>query len=558
MLARFGRRRRRRPGGTEAKLTIDLDRERGILRETFGFDDFLPLQEQAVAAALSGEDVFVLWPTGGGKSLIYQYPALTRPGLSLVVSPLIALMRDQTAKLRARGLPAGTLHMDQDVGEAQACRRALAKGVLRLLYVSPERLAEPEARQGFQDAGVKMLAVDEAHCVAQWGHDFRPDYGRIAEAAAELGHPQMIAATATAAPRTREEIVAKLFSRPPRFIVGSFRRKNLSLSAEICSGDPARRITQLVAARRGTSGIVYCASRRQTERVAAALVEAGLDASAYHAGLPGQEREARQDAFVARADQVMVATIAFGLGVDKPDVRFILHAGLPDAVETLYQETGRAGRDGRPAEAIVLFDPRGIAALRAAQYEIAAIDPASAERARALVRYFDTAGCREQALLAPLGEDCPPCGLCDNCRRGAPRLRGALKALARAPDFLAGAARRFATRALNRGTEQPSFAFAMEDADQRDPPALDGEREAVSILTVVESRRLRRLREARKGLARKLGVAPARLIGEAGLASLALEPPENLTALLARTGDETGLLARHGGALLEAARQDER
>ena len=443
--------------------------------------------------------------------------------------------------------------MDQDPGEAMACRRALARGELRLLYLSPERLAEPEAREKMREAGVRLLAVDEAHCVSQWGHDFRPEYGRIAEAAAALGHPQMIAATATAAPRTRAEIVSKLFAAPPRLIVGSFRRRNLSLSVEACAGDPAGRIARLVSARRGKSGIVYCASRRQTEQIAAALAEAGLDASAYHAGLPGQAREERQDAFLRSADSVMVATIAFGLGVDKPDVRYIIHGGLPDNTETLYQETGRAGRDGRPAEAIALFDPRRLAALRDAGPDIARIDPVAAERAEALVRFFTTTACRERALLAPLGETCPPCGLCDNCRIGAPRLRGALQALGRAPHAARSGLKRLADRALGRWTGVADFAD--EPGDERRDDFL-APAPADAALTVAESRRLRRLREARKALARKLGVAPARLIGEAGLLALAMEPPETLAILLARAGDETGLLAAHGAALLEVARRD--
>ncbi|MCW2282543.1 ATP-dependent DNA helicase RecQ [Rhodoblastus acidophilus] len=529
---------------------IDLDRERPRLRDLFGFDDFLPLQAQAVAAALAGENLFALWPTGGGKSLIYQYPALTRPGLTLVVSPLIALMRDQAAKLSARGLPAGALHMDQPAAEAQACRRALARGELRLLYVSPERLAEPEAREKI--SGVRLLAVDEAHCVSQWGHDFRPEYGRIAEAAAALGHPQMIAATATAAPRTRDEIIAKLFSRPPRLILGSFRRKNLSLSVEACSGDPARRILRLVAARRGQSVIVYCASRRQTEHIAAALADAGLDAIAYHAGLPGPARAERQDAFLRSSDMVMVATIAFGLGVDKPDVRAIIHAGLPDHIETLYQETGRAGRDGRPAEAIALYDPARLRALADARPEIARIDPASAERAAALIRYFTTTGCREQALLAPLGEPCPPCGLCDNCRSRAARLRAAAQAVARAPHAFRLGLQRFAAQALGPRTAAPDLDDAPRQTWDPVPPPIPSD----PPLTVAESRRLRRLRESRRALARKLGVAPARLIGEPALLALALDPPESLAALLARAGDETGLLARHGAAFLDGLRDD--
>jgi ATP-dependent DNA helicase RecQ len=539
-----------------ADLRVDLGRERRILRETFGFDDFLPHQGEAVAAALAGADLFVVWPTGGGKSLIYQYPALTRPGLCVVVSPLIALMRDQVVKLRARGLAAGALHRGQDDGEAAACRRMLAKGALRLLYLSPERLAEPEAREKLREAGVRMLAVDEAHCVSQWGHDFRPEYARIAEAAEALGRPQMLAVTATAAPRTRDEILQKLFSRAPRLMLGSFRREAISLSVEACAGDPALRIAQLAAARRGKSGIVYCGSRRQTEQVAEALAQAGLPASAYHAGLPARAREERQDEFVKRGDMVMAATIAFGLGVDKPDVRYILHAGLPDHIETLYQETGRAGRDGLPAHAIALFDPRRLRALRESAPDLARIDPASGERALALAHYFSTAGCREQAMLAPLGETCPPCGQCDNCRRGAMRLRGALRVVSGAREILRRLPLAVFSRAENRGKVEAPAPEADAGFAREGEPEWTALAESTAF-NPAGSRRLIRLRAARRALARKFGVAPGRLIGEMALARLAGEPPGTLAELLAGAADETGLLALHGAALLEAARDTE-
>jgi ATP-dependent DNA helicase RecQ len=403
----------------------DLDLARDILRTRFGFADFLPGQAEPVAAALDGDDVFVLWPTGAGKSLVYQLPALARPGLTLVVSPLVALIRDQVQKLSQLGLPAAALHADLAPEAWRKVRDGLENGRLRLLYLSPERLADPEALASFRAAGVRALAIDEAHCVSQWGHDFRPDYRRIAAAAAALGQPQIIATTATASPQTRADIVENRFTRAPRLFVGSFQRPSIALSAIPRARDGLRQMRELVAARRGKSGIVYCATRETADAIADALAADGHRAASYHAGLAREVRVARQDDFLARSDSVMAATIAFGLGVDKPDVRFVLHYDPPDHLQTLYQETGRAGRDGAPAEAIAFYPERAMTELRAARFDLARVDPSAGARARALSDYFRTGRCREQALLAVLGDAPPPCGRCDNCRRRGIGLRRA-------------------------------------------------------------------------------------------------------------------------------------
>jgi ATP-dependent DNA helicase RecQ len=537
----------------------DLDAARKILTETFGFDDFLPGQAEAIGALLDGEDVFALWPTGGGKSLVYQLPAMARPGLTVVVSPLIALMRDQARKLKKRGLSAAALHADQDAAAYRKICEEVERGRLSLLYLSPERLANPETLALLRAADVSLLAVDEAHCVSQWGHDFRPDYRKIAAASEALGFPQMVAATATAAPHTRADIVENLFARPPRVIAGSFRRKAIALSALPQTRDPTRQILELVEARRGRSGIIYCASRKSVDFVAQALNSAGHPAAAYHAGLAAEIREARQDEFLDGADRVMVATIAFGLGVDKPDVRYVIHRDAPDHLETLYQETGRAGRDGQPAEAIALFAPAVVAELRGARFEIARIDAASARRAKMLAHYFTTTECREKSLLAALGEDCPPCGQCDNCRRGFKKLRRLAGWVGAAP----GEARVLVEHALHSGvaffskpavehdfghpeqTPQANADFAA-DFGARKWPARD----------VEESRRWRCLHEARRQIARKSGVAPARLVGDAALARLIATPPADLAQLIAICGDETGLLARFGAPLVACARRE--
>ncbi len=529
----------------------DLDAARRILREKFGLNDFLPGQAEAVAAVLDGEDVFAIWPTGGGKSLIYQLPAVARPGLTLVVSPLVALMRDQAQKLRRRGIAAAALHADMEAGAAAKLREAIEGRRLSLLYLSPERLADPAVFELLGPSGVRLLVVDEAHCVSQWGHEFRPEYRRIGAAAEYLGLPQMVATTATAAPRTRDDIVSSLFARPPRLFVGSFRRRSIALSALPRGRDVTRRILNLVAARRGQCGIIYCGARKSADLLAQALGEAGHAAASYHAGLPARLREERQDEFLARSDMVIAATMAFSLGVDKPDVRYVIHCNPPDHLETLYQETGRAGRDGRPAEAIAFYSPKILAELRAARLELARLDPPSAQGAAMLARYFVGGDCRERSLLAALGEECPPCGRCDNCLRGFRPLRRAAFWAREAP----GETRALAGHLLRRGFERLSRRDAAIEPDE---PAPGGEAFSppppAPARNVDEARRLRALREARLVIARKTGVAPARLIDDAALARLMDAPPADLAEMIVRCGDETGLLVRFGAPLLESVR----
>ena len=530
----------------------DRESARALLATRFGFADFLPGQAEAIEAALAGDDLFVLRPTGAGKSLVYQLPALMRPGLTLVVSPLIALMRDQALKLERLGLPAAALHGELAPDAYRRAMEGLESRRLRLLYLAAERLADPDALALLRAADVRRLAVDEAHCVSQWGHDFRPDYRRIGDAARALGAPQIIATTATASPRTRGDIVENLFCRPPRLCIGSFQRPTIALSAQARAGDRLGQLVKLVAARRGQSGIVYCAARETADRVARALAGAGLAASSYHAGLPAEQRATRQDEFLARSDMVMAATIAFGLGVDKPDVRFVIHYDPPDHLETLYQETGRAGRDGQPAEGIALYSPRAMASLLAARHDLGRIDPPAAERARALSDYFLAATCREQAMLGAFGEAAPPCGRCDNCRRGGLALRRAAGLVRAAPREALGLIRAALHRRL--------FASAQSvepEQDQPEPAAWDWTRSPASPLTVAQARRLARLRAARHVIARKAGLAPARIIDDESLRRIADAPPSSVEDLVEICGDPSGCLARYGISLVENARADE-
>lgn len=527
----------------------DLAQARALLRDRFGFPDFLPGQAEALEAALDGEDLFVLASTGSGKSLIYQLPAFLRPGLTLVVSPLVALMRDQARKLKALGLPAAAWRAGLAPEAWRQIRDGLESRRLRLLYLAPERLGDPDALALLRGAGVRAIAVDEAHCVSRWGHDFRPDYRRIAGLAKSLGAPQIIAATATASPRTRADILENLFARPPRLFVQSFRRPAIALSAFARERDPMGQLIGLVAARRDRAGIVYCRARETADRVAAALTGAGLEASSFHAGLPLELRAARQDEFLARADLTMAATIAFGLGVDKPDVRFVIHFDPPDDLETLYQETGRAGRDGLPAEAIALYPPAAMTKLRAARFDLARIDPAAGERARALSNYFLAASCREQALLRALGEAAAPCGRCDNCRRGG--------RLARRAVSFAGAAPREAWSLIRHGFQRGLTALLPPPAPteglyERMTPADEWTRTR-KCLDVERSRRLERLRAARLSIARAAGIAPARILGEEALFGMADSPPRTLAELIKSYGDPSGLLARHGASLIDSA-----
>ena len=440
---------------------------RRALAETYGFSGFRPGQEEVVAATLAGESVLAVMPTGSGKSLCYQLPALARRSLTLVVSPLIALMRDQVAQLDALGISAAALNSASDPDERRRVFDGLRNRSLRLLYVAPERLLRDDTLEMLRGA-VDLLAIDEAHCVSQWGHDFRPEYLRLREAAAALGEPQILAVTATADAPTRADIAKRLFAKKPRVFVRSFDRPNIFLAMRP-KANATRQLTERLDAHTGESGIVYCASRRRTEELARLFAESGRQALPYHAGLEHAERSRNQDIFLQEDGVVICATIAFGMGIDKPDVRFVLHADMPSSIESYYQEIGRAGRDGLPAEAFGLYGAGDIELRRRQIAEGGAPD----ERKRietgkldALVALCETARCRRQTLLAAFGEESAPCGHCDVCQGAVRLIDGTLEARKALSAVLRTSGRFFFGHLANILSGKPSEAIARHGHDQ--------------------------------------------------------------------------------------------
>ncbi|WP_170364603.1 DNA helicase RecQ [Ruegeria arenilitoris] len=414
-----------------------------LLRDVFGFDEFRPGQEEIVDAVTAGENVLAIMPTGGGKSLCFQLPALLRDGVTVVISPLIALMRDQVRGLQEAGVEAGALTSGNTPEETDAVWEALEAGRLKLLYMAPERLAAGSALGMLRRINVSLIAVDEAHCVSQWGHDFRPDYLRIGELRRALNMP-LAAFTATADAETQDEIVEKLFDgTPPRKFLRGFDRPNIHL-AFAAKDSPRKQILDFADARRGQSGIVYCGTRNKTEVLAQALREQGHSACHYHGGMEAEDRRIVETRFAREDGLIVVATVAFGMGIDKPDIRWVAHADLPKSIEAYYQEIGRAGRDGGPAETLTLFGPDDIR-LRRSQIDegLAPPERRAADHARlnALLGLAEALHCRRQTLLGYFGEEAQPCGKCDLCDSppelfdGTTPVRMALSAILRTEEW---------------------------------------------------------------------------------------------------------------------------
>ena len=493
---------------------------REVLKTVFGHDAFRPGQGEIVSAVLGGRDCIGVMPTGAGKSLTYQIPARILGGTTLVVSPLIALMKDQVDSMARVGLRAAFLNSTLSAEERRDRVRALRRGDIELLYAAPEGL-EGSVGGALEGTRLALIAVDEAHCISHWGHDFRPAYRNLAGLKDRYGAP-VLALTATATPEVTRDMAAQLGMRDPLLVRGSFFRRNLRLHA-VKKGEGLRTsdaIVRLVRARRGESGIVYALSRRSVEDTAELLRSHGVRADAYHAGLEPEVRTRVQDAFRAGALDVVVATVAFGMGIDKPDIRFVIHRDLPRSIEAYYQEIGRAGRDGAPSDCVLFWSWADVMSwdrlLDEAEPEIAA---AQRRQARAVYRLVEADGCRHERLVGHFGERIPPCGdACDRCTEE--------DLLAKAPHPGKRAGRR--ERGAAGGSAQAS-------------PAGEGPL-------------FERLREWRTRTAKALGVPAYVVFPDATLAAIAAERPSTEEALLDVRGVGQKKLADYGADLLAMIR----
>src|SRR6476469_7797440 len=377
---------------------------RGALKKYFGYDAFRPLQQEIIDDALSNRDVFALLPTGGGKSLCFQLPALLRDGVTIVVSPLIALMKDQVDALRTSGIAATFLNSTLGASEARERFRGLHRNEFRLLYVAPERLMMESFLESALNWNIAQIAIDEAHCISEWGHDFRPEYRELKKLRTQFPDVPIMALTATATKRVREDIVKQLKLRQPRCYVASFNRPNLTYRV-VPKSSAYQQVLDFVRARPNESGIVYCASRKSSDALAEKLTRDGIKALPYHAGMESKERTRNQEAFLRDDARVITATIAFGMGINKPNVRYVIHHDLPKNIESYYQETGRAGRDGLPGDCLLLFNPGDvIKQMQFLKEKNEAEQKIAREQLQQMVHYAESSGCRRATLLNYFGE----------------------------------------------------------------------------------------------------------------------------------------------------------
>ena len=582
------------------------------LARVFGYPAFRPGQQAIIETLIAGEDAFVLMPTGGGKSLCYQIPALHRPGVAVVVSPLIALMKDQVDALRANGVKAAAYHSGAAPEEARAILAALHAGELDLLYVSPERLVNEDMLDRLDALPLALFAIDEAHCVSQWGHDFRPEYARLGQLRERFPGVPLVALTATADAQTREDIVRVLGLQQARRFVAGFDRPNIRYTV-LDKHRPAQQLQDFIERHPDESGIVYALSRRKVEEIADRLRDAGVRAAAYHAGLPQPVRQAVQEGFLRDDILVVVATVAFGMGIDKPNVRFVVHYDLPRHIEGYYQETGRAGRDGLPAEALLLYGAQDVMTARRLIENTENEEQRRIEthKLNAMVALCESPTCRRRVLLNYFGdwqeEDCGNCDVCADPPARFDATREAQMALScvyrvgqrfgirHVIDVLRGADTerirqlghdRLSTYGIGQELSEAEWGsiirqlihlgylqqdiahYAVLRLTERARPLLRGEiRLELAHARVREKPRRRRraalaaegpydealfeqLRQLRKRLADAQGVPPYVIFGDATLAHMARARPTDEAALLAVHGVGEHKLARYGSAFL--------
>ncbi len=589
------------------------------LRNVFGFREFRPRQQEIIESVIGGEDVFVLMPTGGGKSLCYQVPALHRPGTAVVVSPLIALMKDQVDALLANGVRAACYNSSLGAAEARRVLADLHGGELDLLYIAPERLMSEGFLERLREVPLALFAIDEAHCVSQWGHDFRPEYLQLGRLRSLFPGVPLIALTATADPQTRLDILERLDLRRAAVHVAGFDRPNIRYTV-VDKHKPLNQLLDFLSARPDEAGIVYALSRKRTEEVAERLREQGIEAAPYHAGLADAERRRVQDAFSRDDLRVVVATVAFGMGIDKPNVRFVVHYDLPKNIESYYQETGRSGRDGLPAEALLLFGWGDVAVARGLIEKGGNPEQRRIElhKLSAMTGFAEPLTCRRRALLGyfgeTLGEDCGNCDICLSPPERYDATEDARKALScvfrvgqrfglgHVVDVLRGADSerirqlghdRLSTYGIGREQSRETWAgllrqlihlgylqqdvgnFSVLRLTEAARPLLRGEKSltlARPRLKAVAKKAgknrdlpgeadpalFQRLRLLRKELADAAGVPPFVIFGDATLVEMAARQPGSDEELLAVNGVGRVKLQRYGSLFLEAIRDHAR